>query len=489
MQLAEDIYSTVTRITLLPEEEKTCFILKGLFNRGFCEQLKNQAIAQGFCSANDKYPNSYRNNDRLVEDNKVLARQLYNACKPHMSNSLIIENINLTLDSLNERLRYCQYSAQQQFSIHRDGIFYQDERKRSALTFLLYLNSHDDFVGGETTFYKDQYGKDILATYTPEIGDVAIFDHTLWHSGNEVHQGNKYILRSDFIYSETDAKKSISSEKTKSQHDGYIWKVLTIDNNLLASASRDKTIKLWDKDFNCIQTLKKHQHSVFDLAADDQKNLYAVSRDGYMTKWKRDNKQYSLDCRVNTFHPSVLNVLSLPNHMLLTSGSDGIIRVWEKEQQIALLNAHKGWVWSLIKRDNNTFISCDSTGEVILWDIKTQHIIASTSHKDSSFRCMVIYRNDLFLGDEKGNIVKLNTLSLEYKNQWLAHTAIVRDILSTDDGIISCGEDNKVVLTDHNGENKKVLSCHSDFATSLSLLNDEQLISSSYSGKIESILL
>jgi hypothetical protein len=106
MQLAEDIYNTVTRITLLPEEEKTCFILKGLFDRDFCEQLKNQAIAQGFCSANDKYPNSYRNNQRLVEDNKALARKLYNACKPHMSNSLIIENINLTLDSLNERLRY-----------------------------------------------------------------------------------------------------------------------------------------------------------------------------------------------------------------------------------------------------------------------------------------------------------------------------------------------------------------------------------------------
>ena len=199
MTTANDGINSVTRIDLLPEEKTVCFILKGLFSHNFCQQLKNKAMARGFCSANDKYPTSYRNNQRLVEDNKTLAQHLYLTCKPHIPNQLNLNNMSLSIDSLNERLRYCKYAKQQAFSIHRDGVFYKNDNQQSAFTFLLYLNNHNDFVGGETTFYKDQHGNKVLASYKPDIGDVAVFDHRIWHSGNEVHKGSKYILRSDFI--------------------------------------------------------------------------------------------------------------------------------------------------------------------------------------------------------------------------------------------------------------------------------------------------
>ncbi len=481
--------NSVARIDLLPQTETTCFILKGLFSNHFCEQLKNNAIKQGFCKANDKYPNSYRNNQRLVEDNKTLAQSLYLSCKPYLPNTLYVEDSKLLIDSLNERLRYCKYSKQQQFSIHRDGVFYREANKQSVLTFLLYLNNNNEFLGGETAFYKDQYGKEVLASYTPEVGDVAIFDHTIWHSGNKVYSGSKYILRSDFIYSKKITVSSEHIEENKKHHNGYIWKVAAIDKQLLASASRDKTIKIWDKQFNCIQTLKKHQNSVFDISVDTHKNLYAVSRDGYMTKWTKNNGQYSLAFRINTLHPSVLKVLVLENGSIITSGSDGAIRLWNKTQQIALLNQHKGWVWSLIGRDHNAFISCDSTGEIIIWDSNTQKVITQVKYKDSTFRCMAMHNSHLFLGDEKGQITQLNAHTLEHENKWQTHKAIVRDIISTEHGIVSCGEDNKVVLTSDNRANQKELFCHSDFATSLCLTTKKTLVSSSYSGRIECIKL
>ena len=164
MTTAGDTLNPVTRIDLLPKQEGICFILKGLFSRHFCQQLKNKAIARGFCSADDKYPTSYRNNQRLVEDNKTLAESLYLSCKPYIPNQLKCNNMSLSIDSLNERLRYCKYAKQQAFSIHRDGVFYKNESQWSVFTFLLYLNSNNDFAGGETTFYKDQHGKKILAT-------------------------------------------------------------------------------------------------------------------------------------------------------------------------------------------------------------------------------------------------------------------------------------------------------------------------------------
>lgn len=478
----------ITPIHLLSHSDKTCFIVKGLFSPEFCQRLKQQTIDNGFNSAIDKYPNSYRNNQRLVEDNNLLAQTLYNTCKAYIPNTLTIDHQRLRAHSVNERLRYCQYTEQQQFTIHRDGVFYRDDKQQSVLTLLLYLNHHDEFTGGETAFYDDQYGNTLLAHYTPEIGDVAIFDHRIWHSGNMVTSGCKYILRSDFIYTQTEKK---TSQQTPPHHNGYIWKVITLDNQNLASASRDKSIKIWDKNLHCTQVLTQHQNSVFDLATDTDNNIYAVSRDGYMTCWKKHKEQqhYTLDSHINTNHPCALKVAVLHNNTLATSGSDGAIRLWQNQQQIALLSQHQGWVWALLPRNANSFISCDANGEVIIWDSHTYSPITQAQHIGHAFRCMAIHNNTLYLGDEQGRITALDIDTLAYKNQWQAHSAIVRDILVTAKGIISCGEDNKVYISHYNGDQTQTLFTHTDFATSVCALTNNEIVSSGYSGKLEKILV
>lgn len=66
---------------------------------------------------------------------------------------------------------------------------------------MIYLNSaRDNFTGGRTLFYKNQTDDNILAEYTPHEGDLIIFDHNIWHKGEMVNQGEKYVMRSDVIY-------------------------------------------------------------------------------------------------------------------------------------------------------------------------------------------------------------------------------------------------------------------------------------------------
>ena len=91
---------------------------------------------------------------------------------------------------LNERFRFYRYGPGQMFRWHRDGAFERNERERSQLTFMVYLN--DDFTGGETRFETFEV--------RPERGMALVFLHPLLHEGGEIRSGKKYVLRSDIMY-------------------------------------------------------------------------------------------------------------------------------------------------------------------------------------------------------------------------------------------------------------------------------------------------
>ncbi len=144
-----------------------------------CDQLLSNRISK-FEKAISHYPKYYRNNDRLEEDNPTLTEELLKKVKQFKLNEL--ENVK----RLNDKLRFCQYKIGQEFTKHQDGIYYPNEKEASSLTFLLYLNDTDQFTGGETQFFKSKTDSQVVHEIIPVKGKLVIFDHTLWHNGNQV---------------------------------------------------------------------------------------------------------------------------------------------------------------------------------------------------------------------------------------------------------------------------------------------------------------
>jgi len=71
---------------------------------------------------------------------------------------------------------------------------------------MLYLN--DDFEGGATNFYQEnqlhyrQADPDkVIYSFRPQAGDALIFNSAILHAGEQVVKGNKYIMRSEVMYS------------------------------------------------------------------------------------------------------------------------------------------------------------------------------------------------------------------------------------------------------------------------------------------------
>jgi hypothetical protein len=71
---------------------------------------------------------------------------------------------------------------------------------------MIYLNCTTEFKGGRTLFFRTKETDEICASYIPKQGHLIVFDHNIWHEGQILKQGEKFVLRDDILYSKKDIK-------------------------------------------------------------------------------------------------------------------------------------------------------------------------------------------------------------------------------------------------------------------------------------------
>lgn len=99
---------------------------------------------------------------------------------------------------LNGRLRILRYAPGERFEPHYD-LCVDDGDARSLVTVLVYLTA--GFGGGATAFLdKDDPSGSSTTRVVPEVGRCVFFEHGLFHTGEEVAAGVKYVLRTDVMF-------------------------------------------------------------------------------------------------------------------------------------------------------------------------------------------------------------------------------------------------------------------------------------------------
>jgi len=367
--------ATAEPFSPLPAHTLFCKVIPNFLSRQECQTLIAESEQRGFSPASDDYPPSYRNNDRQVIDSMDLANNMLARIRGLIPPFLTIEvdsheGSPWVLDSINERFRFCRYLPGQQFEIHQDGVHYRGRSQQSFLTFLIYLSDASDCEGGDTLFYESgpTASTKPTAKVTPRIGTLIVFDHRLWHAGEGVTSGVKYILRSDLIYQASNQSHPHSAAPFMHGHQGYVWTLEALDDKTFASAGRDTAIHVWAAKGGVLRSLQGHTRSVLGLARLTQGRVASVSRDRSLRIW--DWKSGCCLRVVGSAHDAaVLSVVALEGNGLATASADHMIKLWNSDgKTIGDLAGHKGWVWSVDRLPNGQLASASEDGDLRVWD-------------------------------------------------------------------------------------------------------------------------
>ncbi|RCJ36437.1 hypothetical protein A6769_17225, partial [Nostoc punctiforme NIES-2108] len=161
--------------------------------------------------------------------------------------------------------------------------------------------------------------------------------------------------------------------------------VFSPDGKTLASASWDKTIKLWNRETGKeISTLTGHSQLVKSVVfSPDGKTLASASWDKTIKLWNRETGK---EISTLTGHSQLVNsvVFSPDGKTLASASADKTIKLWNREtgKEISTLTGHNAEVNSVIfSPDGKTLASASADKTIKLWNRETgKEISTLTGH-------------------------------------------------------------------------------------------------------------
>ncbi|KAF0542995.1 putative platelet-activating factor acetylhydrolase ib alpha subunit [Gigaspora margarita] len=168
--------------------------------------------------------------------------------------------------------------------------------------------------------------------------------------------------------------------------------------SVLASASEDTTIKIWDYETGEFErTLKGHTKSVQDIAFDPKGNfLVSCSADLTIKVWDLQNDYKCVKTLYGHDH-SVSSVSFLPSGDIIVSASrDKTIKLWELSSGYCTktYSGHLEWVRMVSPSDDGKWITTSSNDQTArLWDVTTGECKMEFRGHDHVVECSIFAPN------------------------------------------------------------------------------------------------
>ncbi|AFZ38261.1 WD-40 repeat-containing protein (plasmid) [Stanieria cyanosphaera PCC 7437] len=276
--------------------------------------------------------------------------------------------------------------------------------------------------------------------------------------------------------------------RLEGHQDGVREIKLSPDGKLIASASEDKTIKLWNfkgKLLTTLKTLNVHSGS-FDnmILSPDGKLIASVSSDRTVKLWNLKGK---LLTTLNGHTGLVENVTFSPDSQTLASASsDKTVKLWNlKGKLLATLNGHTGSVYGItFSPDGQTLASSSSDKTVKLWNLKGKLLWSVKDHINDINTVIFSPNGQTLASASNDQTIKLWNLQGELLYTLKGHTGWVGSLAFSPDGqTLASISSNQVKLWNLKGKLLTTLDGHTDVFHSIAFSPDGKTIASASSDK------
>jgi WD40 repeat protein len=267
------------------------------------------------------------------------------------------------------------------------------------------------------------------------------------------------------------------------------------DGRLIASGGDAGVVKLWDvATGTLLQAVTTESGAIYKLAWSADGSMLASGHfGGILRVWQVQGTLPPACIHVLTGHTNyVFDVAFAPDGRTLASGSwDGTVKLWDvaSGQLRQTLKGHTGWVWSVVwSADGCMIASASSDGTIRLWDVKQdvkQACCRAILYGHTSIIHCIAFTPDsrrLLSGSEDGTLRVWDIDNGQCVRIMQGYAVSFYDVSwnPIDQRLASAGTDGNVIIWDMHGEAQpRVLHGHTWIVHGVAWSPDGRLLASS----------
>ncbi|MBE9225821.1 AAA-like domain-containing protein [Phormidium sp. LEGE 05292] len=250
------------------------------------------------------------------------------------------------------------------------------------------------------------------------------------------------------------------------------------DSRLIVSGSLDGKIRLWSIDGRLIQTIQGHQVSIWGVAfSPNGKFIASSSSDKTIKLWTIDGKLWKT---LTGHQKSVWNIAFSPNSQIVASaGVDNTIKLWTIDGKLLkTLKGHQNSVWDVaFCQQSNLLVSVSSDRTAKLWKLDGSLVRTLESNYST---IGVDCQGEIIATGDKNNTVTIWKTDGTLKRKLQGHQAVIRDLALSSDGLLaaSASDDGTVKLWERNQYLLRPLYGHQDTIWDIATSPNGKLIAS-----------
>ncbi|RUT00843.1 hypothetical protein DSM106972_072520 [Dulcicalothrix desertica PCC 7102] len=258
------------------------------------------------------------------------------------------------------------------------------------------------------------------------------------------------------------------------------------NGKIIATTSRDTTVKLWSLDGRQITTLKGHTALVNSVSfSPDQKIIATASWDNTVKFWTTSGQLIT-----TLTHPkkSVYSISFSPNNQTVaTADYGGNIKLWTREgRPIKTFKAHNQGIYCVnFSPDSQTLATASADNTVKLWNINGEELQTLKGHKDWVWYVNFSPNGKLIATASADGTAKLWNINGKEVKSLNDHKDSVTSVSFSHDGemIATTSTDKTVILWNKDGEKIQTLTGHQNWVWRASFSPDNQMIATASKDK------